>query len=845
MILGLEIGMLIAGLIGLFSGKLSLSKKLVVKGAAARVAGLVLLLPLPLAFGMGFYIGMEEASKGRRFDAKEWQGTLTLIEGGLVLGCGVVSILIALVASSSPESERRRDMDEISEDSDLVPPRLPESPAPPPEPRERATSPKTTSVACPACGKLLLLPETSPGRKFRCPGCREMFSPTAPAAPAEDALPFLEPVEPIRAPERGSIQSQPVRKPAPLMGEPRRSKPDRDPFPDQKAPRPRQDNRLVFIAAVLLGAVLLVGGAIGIVLLQRSGRDQQMAERPAGEAVRWAPVQPQVPPPIPEKPRDEREPREPPVIRPGPEPVRPAVIPPRQPDPPPIPRVELPPLPDPVEIRPAPIRKETSCKLPGTISSLRVGGGGRFLVLYFSSLNKLGVFDANEARVVRYITAPGSNVQFAAGMTKLVVLVPKSKNIYRYNLLNGREESAKKVDLPDGNIEAFCMGHASAGPLLIGVARHDARLYDIDRFGEIPLPSERSDRRFGLTTRTLRNGYYWAGATGRVFGHTGNYGMPNGVKTIVLTNGKVEEYYAHIATWFVVPGPDDQHVYAGGHGVISERVTPVSDAVYTMGLDGSGFASHLYLPAHHGPYYLHAQTFNAPRPIGPKIPAGTVRIFTFGNKQPITTLHRTAVCKYDDWKALRNLGIEHSIHLIPRANLLAIVPATCNELRLYPVNLTGRAGKVLQPPAVVTPAPVPPVDGGRFRDHKDFVEDIKTGLLWQKDGSASGKLNFSQALEYAEGLNLGELTGWRVPTPEELAAIFPAVDPPFTNTKYNKNRYHQGSGEWNWYWTSQRNSRKADYAYAYRWSASGGQNVCNASRFFFYVRCVHDPVKKK
>ena len=50
-------------------------------------------------------------------------------------------------------------------------------------------------------------------------------------------------------------------------------------------------------------------------------------------------------------------------------------------------------------------------------------------------------------------------------------------------------------NLPDGRVEAFCMGHASAGPLLVCVAHKGAQLFDIEKFQVIPLPSEgREDR---------------------------------------------------------------------------------------------------------------------------------------------------------------------------------------------------------------------------------------------------------------------------------------------------------------------------------------------------------------
>jgi len=132
----------------------------------------------------------------------------------------------------------------------------------------------------------------------------------------------------------------------------------------------------------------------------------------------------------------------------------------------------------------------------------------------------------------------------------------------------------------------------------------------------------------------------------------------------------------------------------------------------------------------------------------------------------------------------------------------------------------------------------------RFRDRGAYLEDTRTGLWWQKAGDASGKLNYYDALKYAATLKLGGQYGWRVPTKEELGAIFPALEPPFTNTKYNPAAYQQGTGEWHCYWTSTLDPRLPDYAYVYQWYADGGANNCSASKNLAYVRCVRDPIKK-
>jgi hypothetical protein len=373
---------------------------------------------------------------------------------------------------------------------------------------------------------------------------------------------------------------------------------------------------------------------------------------------------------------------------------------PKQPEPKPVVKLELPPLPDPVPIKPAPIKAETRYKVPESIGSLRLGGGGRFLILHFPKVRKFGVFDVNEAKIVRYIPAPEDDVRFAAGMTKLVLYLPGSKVIQRYNLLTGERERVGKLELPDGKIDAFCMGHASAGPLLVCVAGTGGQLFDIDQFKEIPLPNSR-----GSVAGRLPGGLYWAGATGRVFGHTGNYGMPNGVRTVVLEGGEVQQYGQHVSTWFVMPGPDDRLIYPGGHGVVSVQVKPVPNVPFSMG-PNSGHADHLYLPATDGPYYLHAMTMDDSR---------RIRVYLLGDKEPIATFEKTAVARYG-WEGLRGLGIEYSIQLIPRAKLLVIVPDTRDELRLYPADLDAALAKSGRDFLLFTSAPP-----ARFQKGKTFT----------------------------------------------------------------------------------------------------------------------------
>jgi len=125
-----------------------------------------------------------------------------------------------------------------------------------------------------------------------------------------------------------------------------------------------------------------------------------------------------------------------------------------------------------------------------------------------------------------------------------------------------------------------------------------------------------------------------------------------------------------------------------------------------------------------------------------------------------------------------------------------------------------------------------PIHYGHLIDLGDIVKDKFTGLLWQKDGRVSKRLNFYQAQAYARQLRLGGMSGWRVPTIEELDSIYPALEAPFKNTSYGR-----GSA----YWSSEVDERLSDYAFLYQWEAEhAGANNGYASKNYVYVRCVHD-----
>jgi hypothetical protein len=98
MIFGLEIVMLVAGAVALATARLPLAGSRSVSGGAARFAGLLLALPLPLSIVAGFAIHTHRSSADAPVTVGELQGLLGTVELLITLGCLGLALVVAVVA---------------------------------------------------------------------------------------------------------------------------------------------------------------------------------------------------------------------------------------------------------------------------------------------------------------------------------------------------------------------------------------------------------------------------------------------------------------------------------------------------------------------------------------------------------------------------------------------------------------------------------------------------------------------------------------------------------------------------------------------------------------------------
>jgi hypothetical protein len=96
----LQIGMLIYGIVILVTGKYKLSTTKVAEGPPARIAGVFMLLPLPLALLAGFAVGLTMVREPA--DLERLRPTFAILEIGITLTCLIIAVVIGAANGRDP-----------------------------------------------------------------------------------------------------------------------------------------------------------------------------------------------------------------------------------------------------------------------------------------------------------------------------------------------------------------------------------------------------------------------------------------------------------------------------------------------------------------------------------------------------------------------------------------------------------------------------------------------------------------------------------------------------------------------------------------------------------------------
>jgi hypothetical protein len=101
--------------------------------------------------------------------------------------------------------------------------------------------------------------------------------------------------------------------------------------------------------------------------------------------------------------------------------------------------------------------------LPSKVGAVAVGGGGRYVVMHFPERGLLGVLDANTGKI-QATPADTGDVKLAAGLTRLVMLVPNAKIMRIYTLPDLKK--LYDASSPVEGLGSIAMGARTNGPMI-------------------------------------------------------------------------------------------------------------------------------------------------------------------------------------------------------------------------------------------------------------------------------------------------------------------------------------------------------------------------------------------
>jgi len=302
--------------------------------------------------------------------------------------------------------------------------------------------------------------------------------------------------------------------------------------------------------------------------------------------------------------------------------------------------------------------------LPDFVKQIKVGGAGRYLLLQFESLQTIGLFDVNEAKIVHSFPATDPNVRFAAGADRLLMISGKSKEISVYDLESHKLINAVPFDNERGATHVI-MGSASMGSALVypytGAGRTVPGLKTLDTSNLKFSSFEYKDTRRGISISAPAQ--IRLSPMGNTIGMWNTNLTRSGLFTFVKQSDDTwQPHLERSSVGYVVPSTDGSHVFTQ-YGAHTNQLTEVF-----RDEDRKEFP----VPAIHGPFYVSVSNnytikrWNA-RNSGSTLEV-TAKIKMLGSDADFGEVSGIKI--YPDKNVKMGLLVDERINLIPRANLL-------------------------------------------------------------------------------------------------------------------------------------------------------------------------------
>lgn len=356
-----------------------------------------------------------------------------------------------------------------------------------------------------------------------------------------------------------------------------------------------------------------------------------------------------------------------------------AASPPSEPAPPTVP-------PPPVAAPPPQAAGMATVPLPAPAEEVRVGAGGRRLVLRLKNQAKLAILDVVAGKLVGDVSLEDRDDLFAVSQERLVLVGRKSRTLKVYTLADLKPESERAIPgtLP---LVAAGMGASSQGPLFVICAE----IGKVHVF-LVELPSLQLVKHIVRLqvepSQTCCLNASSDGSTVAVWDRRRSGGECAAV--LSLTAGRLDHCLASAAFTYLSPDDHGERISAGNQSCLDVRGKPIAESQFPPDVQA--------VPAIGGPYYL---TFpwqreahpgsarqrgnRTPRPATAK---KEVAVYLVGESQPIASLPTSEL----PWtsigeETLSRGDLYQRLFFLPAAGVIAVLPDALDAVTLYPLDV--------------------------------------------------------------------------------------------------------------------------------------------------------------
>jgi len=315
------------------------------------------------------------------------------------------------------------------------------------------------------------------------------------------------------------------------------------------------------------------------------------------------------------------------------------------------------------------VLEQTVVRLPGAVSALKVGGGGRYIVMCFSELKKLGIFDVKEEKVIKTMPFDGGNLSFAVGAKKLFIVYGGQHLLSRHDLPTLTREKMVTLDTKDP-IQFAEMGSAANNFILLGTRSRTGtrgfQFYDVNTMRRIKVKYKSGGiGSLGERARVSADGHMIC-----------SWQVPRSRESFITMSLNGDTFYVLKKHWslkHMYPAPDGTVLYAP-----SGAWTP-----HGVHIKAEKREEYL-LPAVHGQSLI-AFDFNV---TGLGSRPRTAGIYLQGDPKRLLTLHGFILPRSAS-QQMQSMPLDQKYHLIPDQKLIVEVDMMAKKLNLYYFDLEG------------------------------------------------------------------------------------------------------------------------------------------------------------